>query len=107
MKYMNKLKKGLDFSVIILFVSAALFAWTTITSSDKEPSYLNEYISSEWVVTEGESLWTIAANNYENTNLSIEQTIVWMKSKNNLENESIFPGQTLEVPAQLTVYVSE
>ncbi|MBU9722649.1 MULTISPECIES: cell division suppressor protein YneA [Bacillaceae] len=106
MKFINKCKKGLDCSVFILFLSAGLFVWTTVSASD-EPSYIHDYISSDWVVSEGESLWSIAKVAHENTELSIEQTLNWMKSKNNLDSEAIYPGQKIAVPSYIGDFAGE
>lgn len=106
MQTYKSFRKYIDGSAIILLLSCVLFSWTYF--SDNQSSVEAEYqMSTEWTVANGESLWAIASSISGDHDMTIEQTISWMKSENKLENESIFPGQRLNVPTQLTGVAQE
>ncbi|MCD8510144.1 MAG: LysM peptidoglycan-binding domain-containing protein [Bacillus sp. (in: Bacteria)] len=103
---MNQLKnllKRIDGSVFIIVLSAGCFFWTFTSSGQSEE--LEAFPTSQWVVSEGESLWSIAAGNRLGKDMSIEEMVYWMKEHNNLGNETIYPGQKIEVPVTM-VYAS-
>lgn len=103
MKLIHNLLKRIDGSVFIILLSAGLFCWTFATTG--EQGGIEEYPTSQWVVSEGESLWSIAAGNQLGTNMSIEQMVYWLKDHNNLTSETIYPGQKIEIPV-VVVYAS-
>ena len=105
LKYIKLVKRSFDFSIIILFAAGGLFFWTTATAS--EADYLEKYHTEEWTVSEGESLWSIASKHQKGLDLSIQQTIHWMKENNEINNESIFPGQMLYLPKQIETVASK
>ncbi|MGJ9381567.1 hypothetical protein CR203_03600 [Salipaludibacillus neizhouensis] len=106
MQTYKSLRKYIDGSVFILLLSCVLYSWTYF-SDNHTPVEEKYQVSTEWTVEDGESLWAIASSISDDHDMTIEQTISWMKSKNDLDNESIFPGQRLDVPTQLTGVAQE
>ena len=98
MKMKHFLRKKLDGSIYILLLSVVLFSWTHFSDQEPEENY---HMTSQWTVSQGESLWTIASTASHEMDLSIEEAIVWIKQENELNNEAIFPGQSLKVPAEM------
>ncbi|MDQ0253616.1 LysM repeat protein [Evansella vedderi] len=101
---LNKVKKSADASIFILILSAGLFFWTSTAAG--EPKEMKEYITSEWTVTQGESLWSIATSNGIGSDMSTEQMVHWIKTYNNLTNETIYPGQKIHIPVVLDTFAS-
>ncbi|WP_416150745.1 LysM peptidoglycan-binding domain-containing protein [Salipaludibacillus sp. HK11] len=96
---MNRiLRKKLDGSILILLLSVVLFSWTHFSDREQESDY---YMSSQWTVSQGESLWTIASSATNEMGLTIEEAILWIKDENKLDDEAIYPGQTLKVPVEM------
>ncbi|MDG5789045.1 LysM peptidoglycan-binding domain-containing protein [Evansella sp. AB-P1] len=95
----------IDASVGILILSIALFCWTTISSADSSSEETN-YITTEWTVSEGDSIWSIASKNRMDDELPIEQLVEWISMENNIENGKIYPGQKIDVPIQLHTFAS-
>jgi len=89
------LRKKLDGSILLLLLSVILFSWTHFSEQEQEDHF---HMASEWTVSQGESLWTIASAASNEMDLTIQETIVWIKQENELKDESIFPGQSLKVP---------
>ncbi|WP_158282202.1 cell division suppressor protein YneA [Salipaludibacillus keqinensis] len=99
------LRKKLDGSILILLLSVVLFSWTHF-SEESEPS--EEFqLSSQWTVSEGESLWTIASMASKEMELTIEEAILWIQKENELNNVAIYPGQTLKVPTEMKGVATE
>ncbi|WP_280771960.1 cell division suppressor protein YneA [Salipaludibacillus daqingensis] len=92
------LRKKLDGSILILLLSVVLFTWTHFSDHEQEHDF---YMTSQWTVSQGESLWTIASAASTEMDLTIEEAIVWIKQENELNDESIYPGQMLKVPAEM------
>lgn len=98
MKMKQFLRKKLDGSILILLLSVVLFSWTHFSDQEQQSDF---YMSSQWTVSQGESLWTIASAATNDMDLTIEEAIVWIKQENELNNEAIFPGQSLKVPMEM------
>ncbi|UTR10777.1 LysM peptidoglycan-binding domain-containing protein [Evansella sp. LMS18] len=99
MKYIQNAKKSIDWSVILIVIAGALFFWSSVSAG--EPDYMTEYEVAEWVVSEGESLWSIASSHHHQIDLTIEQTLQWVKEKNAITGEAIYPGQKLYLPVEV------
>ncbi|ADU30656.1 cell division suppressor protein YneA [Evansella cellulosilytica] len=105
MNLLKTTKKNIDSSIFLIFLAIGLFVWTSVSAN--EPVEDKQFITVEWVVTEGESLWHIAANNVIDTNMSVEQLVYWIKKENNLDKETIYPGQLLNIPIELTEFAGQ
>nr|WP_276540531.1 LysM peptidoglycan-binding domain-containing protein [Salipaludibacillus agaradhaerens] len=64
-------------------------------------------MTSKWTVSEGESLWMIASSAAEEMEMTIEEALVWIKNENELDNEAIYPGQSLAIPVEMKGVASE
>ncbi|NJP36271.1 cell division suppressor protein YneA [Alkalicoccus luteus] len=54
----------------------------------------------EHIVQEGESLWTVADSVSGELDMKLEETVYWLKQENELDSETIYPGQSLTVPGK-------
>ncbi|MFA9557989.1 LysM peptidoglycan-binding domain-containing protein [Evansella sp. AB-rgal1] len=105
MKIIRKFKNQIDASFAVLLLAIGLFTWTYINSNQVHA--IDDYVTVEWVVSEGESLWTIASKNQLGDQMVMEEIITWIKNKNGLSSERIYPGQTIYVPILLESFASE
>lgn len=100
MLYCRLLKKYVDGSVVILMISAMLFTWTYFMGDGETPEE-QFFITSQWTVSEGESLWVIASSAANEMELTIEEALDWIKNENGLDNDAIYPGQSLAIPVEM------
>ncbi|MCR6096155.1 LysM peptidoglycan-binding domain-containing protein [Salipaludibacillus agaradhaerens] len=108
MTYYRFFKKYVDGSVAILMLSALLFSWTYFTEDDDVQGREEQFfMTSKWTVSEGESLWMIASSAAEEMEMTIEEALVWIKNENALDNEAIYPGQSLAIPVEMKGVASE
>ncbi|MCR6118986.1 LysM peptidoglycan-binding domain-containing protein [Salipaludibacillus agaradhaerens] len=108
MTYYRFFKKYVDGSVAILMLSALLFSWTYFMEDDDVQGREEQFfMTSKWTVSEGESLWMIASSAAEEMEMTIEEALVWIKNENELDNEAIYPGQSLAIPVEMKGVASE
>jgi hypothetical protein len=108
MTYYRFFKKYVDGSVAILMLSAILFSWTYFTGDDDVQVHEDQFfITSKWTVSEGESLWMIANSAAHEMEMTIEEALLWIKNENALDNEAIYPGQSLAIPVEMKGVASE
>ncbi|SDN30740.1 cell division suppressor protein YneA [Alkalicoccus daliensis] len=93
---MMNLKSYFDGSLILLIAAAGITGWTMFADFDED----NTLPTKEKIVTEGESIWSIAEFVSKDIDLQLEETVYWLKTENNLENEVIHPGETIIIPAE-------
>jgi hypothetical protein len=93
---MMNIKRYMDGSVF-LFIAALLIVGWTYMEYEQSGTY---HPKEERVVTEGETLWSIAKHVSEDLDLQLEETIYWMKEENELQGATIHPGQRIDVPAE-------
>jgi hypothetical protein len=90
------LKRYLDGSFTLILAAAAVAGWTYMSEGADDPAVLKD----ERVVTEGETLWSIAEHVAEDLDLQREKAVYWIKEENQLQDTTIHPGQTIKVPAE-------
>lgn len=74
---------------IVIFLLVALFNISVAKSNEEA-----EIIS--YTITPGETLWSIAKE-YTPDNKDIRQTIYEIEKLNNLDNATIYAGQTIQI----------
>ncbi|MFC4735686.1 LysM peptidoglycan-binding domain-containing protein [Bacillus daqingensis] len=89
--------------VTSLLAAAAIFSAAGVTGEDHPVMPAD----GEHVVKEGESLWTVADSMSEELDMKLEETVYWLKQENELDNETIYPGQSLTVPGEWIGVASE
>ncbi|GEL07692.1 cell division suppressor protein YneA [Salisediminibacterium halotolerans] len=93
------MKRAKDGSLFVFAVSVLLFSWTWITDGGaEEPDSLP---TESYQISEGESLWIIAEETADYTEMNIEQTIDWMMKHNDMESAKVVSGKTIEVPIEV------
>ncbi|UCZ51631.1 LysM peptidoglycan-binding domain-containing protein [Bacillus shivajii] len=102
---LKSFKRGIDCSIFVLFLAMGLFIWTTATASELPDD--QRLLTEEWVVEEGQSLWTIASVQADNVDMPVQSVILWIQEKNELNDSNIYPGQKLTIPVDLEGYVTE
>lgn len=92
-------KRAKDGSLFVFAVSVLLFSWTWMMDGEaEEPDPLP---TESHQISEGESLWIIAEETADNTDMNIEQTVDWMMKHNDMESADIVSGKTIEVPVEM------
>ncbi|QKS71349.1 LysM peptidoglycan-binding domain-containing protein [Paenalkalicoccus suaedae] len=99
---MKTIRQYVDGSIFLIVIAVGFFAFTFFSSDSNDVPF---YPAEERVVSEGDSLWTIART--ATVDLPIEETINWMKHENGLDNETIVPGQKIHVPVSLNGVASD
>lgn len=84
MKIVNK-KRFITFIVVILIILISLFS----ACSAKSSSVIEEY-----VISEGDTLWSIAC---ENAETDIREYIYKLRKINDLDNCILYPGQKIKI----------
>lgn len=90
------IKRYFDGSLLLIIAAAGLTGWTILADTEENTVIPTE----EKIVSEGESLWSIAEFVSEDIDLQLEETVYWLKNENNLEDNIIHPGETIIVPAK-------
>ena len=84
MKIVNK-KRFITFIVVMLIILISLF---TACSAQKNT------VIKEYVISEGDTLWSIAC---ENAETDIREYIYELRKINDLDNCILYPGQTIKI----------
>ena len=82
-------KRFIRSMAIVIFLLVALFNISVAKSNEEA-----EIIS--YTITPGETLWSIAKE-YTPANKDITQTIYEIEKLNNLDNATIYAGQTIQI----------
>ncbi len=82
-------KRFIRSMAIVIFLLVALFNISVAKSNEEA-----EIIS--YTITPGETLWSIAKE-YTPDNKDIRQTIYEIEKLNNLDNATIYAGQTIQI----------
>ncbi|MBU8907390.1 cell division suppressor protein YneA [Desertibacillus haloalkaliphilus] len=91
---------GQEVFIIILFVLTVLLMISSVVVSASEPEIIG---TLDYVVQEGDTLWTIADQYKSKHNLSREQFIHVTERVNNIGKEGTYliPGQIIEIPIRV------
>lgn len=98
----SKSKKGKSFLVKFLTAVAVILILSTLFIS------LFSFISfgennSDFIkhqIEKGESLWTIASQYYDTSNVDLRKIVYKIKKLNNINSSVITPGKEILIPAQ-------
>lgn len=83
-------KKFIKSVAIVMFLLIGLFN-ISIAKTDKKEAEIITY-----TITKGDTLWSIAKEYTSNTK-DIRQTIYEIEKLNNLDNATIYAGQTIQI----------
>jgi cell division protein YceG involved in septum cleavage len=90
---MNKIWKQYSYAIFLIILSCAL---ALIMSLRVQTMENDEYLSV--TVSEGDSLWKISTQFSEQHSLSHKEFVNWVKQRNNIEGDRIFPGEEIIIP---------
>lgn len=91
-KDINKFKRFMFLSILLISILVFTSTLTFNAYSKDIPQY--NYITVE----EGDTLWTIASNYTEKSNIDIRKLVYEISYENNIYNASIYPGDVIRVP---------
>ena len=89
MRIKNKSKFIRSISILVILL-LALFNTSNAKIDNREAETI------EYTITSGETLWSIAKK-YTPNNKDIRQTIYEIEELNNLDNATIYAGQTIQI----------
>ena len=89
---MNKFRRFMFISILLISMVLFTLLFTIKVYSKDIPQY--NYITIE----EGDTLWSIASNYTDNSNMEIRELIYLISNENSIYNASIYPGDVIKVP---------
>ncbi|PRO64467.1 cell division suppressor protein YneA [Alkalicoccus urumqiensis] len=92
---MLSILKHADGSWYVFLLALMIGGWVFFTGTDSSADAPGE----SYVVSEGDTLWSIAEEVTEEVDIPVEKTVYWLKQENDLHDRWIQPGQKLKVPA--------
>ncbi|WP_096435311.1 cell division suppressor protein YneA [Alteribacter populi] len=96
---MNRfIKPNQSIKISHIITAMIILLFIVVTTIPVDSKGLEGYERSTIVVSEGDTLWSIAADLHEELNTNKETVINWIKGQNELEETVIITGQSLTVP---------
>jgi cell division protein YceG involved in septum cleavage len=92
---MNKFKRFIFISVLLISIVLFTLLFTIKVYSKDIPQY--NYITVE----EGDTIWSIASNYLDKSNIEIRKLVYVISNENNIYNASIYPGDVIKIPMNL------
>lgn len=89
---MNKFKRFMFISILLMSIVLFTLLFTIKGYSKDIPIY--NYITVE----EGDTLWSIASNYVDKSNMEIRELVYVISNENSIYNASIYPGEVIKVP---------
>lgn len=88
---LNLQKVITNISLVFMFIIVIVLSTSTVSAK-------KEVVTKSITVENSDTLWSIASNVSDDTNLNIQKVIYDIKEVNGLKSSDIFEGQTLEIP---------
>jgi LysM domain-containing protein len=92
---MNKFKRFIFISVLLISIVLFTLLFTIKVYSKDIPQY--NYITVE----EGDTIWSIASNYLDKSDMEIRKLVYVISNENNIYNASIYPGDVIKIPMNL------
>ncbi|MBP1925321.1 hypothetical protein J2Z76_001180 [Sedimentibacter acidaminivorans] len=92
---MNKFKRFIFISVLLISIVLFTLLFTIKVYSKDIPQY--NYITVE----EGDTIWSIASNYLDKSDMEIRELVYVISNENNIYNASIYPGDVIKIPMNL------
>jgi len=89
---MNKFKRFMFISTLLISMVLFTLLFTIKVYSKDIPQY--NYITVE----EGDTIWSIASNYVDKSNMEIRELIYVISNENSIYNASIYPGDVIKIP---------
>lgn len=95
------IKRRIEWRVIVIPITlvAAIvwFGYFMVNMPSAEERNTNKMEYTTTVVRRGDTLWSIARDNYDSSR-DIRETVYYIRKLNNLKSELIRPGQVIRIP---------
>jgi len=89
---MNKFKRFMFISILLISMVLFTLLFTIKVYSKDIPQY--NYITVE----EGDTIWSIASNYVDKSNMEIRELVYVISNENSIYNASIYPGDVIKIP---------
>lgn len=88
----NKFKRFMFISILLISMVLFTLLFTIKVYSKDIPQY--NYITVE----EGDTIWSIASNYVDKSNMEIRELVYVISNENRIYNASIYPGDVIKIP---------
>jgi LysM repeat protein len=95
---MKKILDKYSYAILLIILSCSLaFILSLRFNSDVEEKFLTVTVS------EGDSLWKISKEYSDQHSFSNNEFVSWVKQKNDIEGDQLYPGDEIIIPVNLEV----